>query len=112
MQFIAINSNDDISYPEDSFEDMKEERYNYPFPYLKDDSQEVARVFGAVCTPDIFVYDSDQKLVYRGRIDDNWQDETAVTSEDLRDAIEALIDGEKPSTKQPPSMGCSIKWKD
>jgi peroxiredoxin len=111
VQFVAINSNDAENYPEDSFEKMIEEKYDYPFPYLRDESQDVARNFGAVCTPDIFVYDSEQKLAYRGRINDNWQKPDEVTSHDLQDAITALLNGTKPSAEQFPYMGCSIKWK-
>lgn len=111
VQFVAINANDETNYPEDSFEHMKEERYNYPFPYLRDESQEVARAFDAVCTPDIFVYDEKRTLAYRGRFDDNWKDETKVTRRDLANALEQLLRGEGAPTEQFPSMGCSIKWK-
>ena len=90
---------------------MKEERYNYPFPYLRDESQGAARAFGAVCTPDIFVYDRERKLAYRGRFDDNWKDESKITSHDLARALEALLTGQRPDPDQKPSMGCSIKWK-
>lgn len=112
VQFVAINSNDAEGYPEDSFEEMKKEENGYPFPYLFDESQEVAREFGAVCTPDIFVYDGERKLAYRGRFDDNWQNPDKVTREDLREALEALLRGEKPSGDQISSMGCSIKWRE
>ncbi|MFB6263602.1 MAG: thioredoxin family protein [Bradymonadaceae bacterium] len=114
VAFVAINPNDAEEYPDDSFERMKEvaDEYDYPFPYLRDESQEVAEAYGAVCTPDIFAYDADRKLRYRGRIDDNWKDPSEVTREDLRNAIEMLLDGESPDPDdQHPSMGCSIKWK-
>ena len=110
IQFVAINSNDETEYAEDSFEKMREGKFNYPFPYLRDESQEVAKNFGAVCTPDIFVYDNERKLAYRGWINDNWQEPEKATTHDLKDAIEQLLKGEKPSTEQSPSMGCSIKW--
>jgi len=111
VQFVAINSNDDGGYQEDSFTRMKEERYDYPFPYLRDESQEAAKAFGAVCTPDIFVFGQDRKLIYRGRLDDHWKDETAVTRADLKEVLDTLLAGEPSSEKQFPSMGCSIKWK-
>lgn len=111
VQFIAINCNDDQDYPEDSFEHMREKKYNYPFPYLRDDSQETAKNFGAVCTPNIFVYDQRRKLAYHGRIDDNWREPKKATSHDLKNALASLLKGEKPSKDQKPSMGCSIKWK-
>lgn len=113
VAFVAINPNDEIAYPEDDFETMKvkAKEWGIPFPYLRDESQEVARQYDARCTPDIYVYDKDRKLAYRGRINDNWQDPSKVTSHDLSDAIEALLRGEKPKEPQFPSMGCSIKWK-
>lgn len=113
IQLVGINANDDRDYPEDSFEKMKEyaARQSHNFPYLRDESQEVAKKYGAVCTPDIFVYDENRELVYHGRIDDNWQDEKKVTKRELEEALNALVRGEKPSRDQKPSMGCSIKWK-
>jgi peroxiredoxin len=114
VQFIGINPNDDITYPEDNFENMakraKEKGYN--FPYLRDDDQSIARQYQAQCTPDIYVYDKERKLCYHGRVDDNWQEPDKVTSHDLNDAIEALLEGKNPSPDQHPSMGCSIKWKE
>jgi thiol-disulfide isomerase/thioredoxin len=109
VAFAAISSNDTENYPEDSFEKMKLK--NYPFPYLFDESQDVAQEFGAVCTPDFFLYDRNMKLSYRGRLDDSWQDEAAVKSRDLAGAIEALLQGMNPNREQKPSMGCSLKWK-
>jgi peroxiredoxin len=113
LQIIGINPNDTKAYPEDSFENMKlfAKNYSMNFPYLFDETQEVARKYEAVCTPDIYVYDEKRKLKYRGRIDDNWKDETMVTSKDLEKAIEILLEGKEISFKQIPSMGCSIKWK-
>ncbi len=113
VQIVAINPNDEISYPEDSFDNMKrfvrEEKIN--FPYLRDDTQEIARKYDAVCTPDIYLYGPSRRLLYRGRIDDNWQDEFKVTKMDLRESIECALEGRPVPSKQYPSMGCSIKWK-
>lgn len=113
VQFVAINSNDTEKYPEDSPENMKlqAEQVGFTFPYLFDETQEVGRAYGAVCTPDIFVFDKALKLAYRGRIDDSWKDEKKVTRHDLRDALEALLAGTAVSGDQIPSMGCSIKWR-
>jgi peroxiredoxin len=113
VQIIGINPNDTKAYPEDSFENMKlfAKNYSMNFPYLFDETQEVARKYEAVCTPDIYVYDENRKLKYRGRIDDNWKDETQVSSKDLEKAIEILLEGKEISFEQIPSMGCSIKWK-
>lgn len=106
---IAISANDAERYPEDSFEKMREKPY--AFPYLYDATQEVAARFGAVCTPDFFLYDSNLKLAYRGRMDDSWKDESAVRTRDLAGAIESLLQGMHPNRAQKPSMGCSLKWK-
>lgn len=113
VQFVGICANDPTDYPEDSFANLKKrwKEKNYGFPYLVDEEQDVARAFQAVCTPDIFVYGEDRRLAYRGRIDDNWQEPRKVTRQELREAIEALLIGKKPSEKQNPSMGCSIKWR-
>lgn len=114
VEFVAISANDAEEYPDDSFENMKKvaEKFDYPFPYLYDESQEVARAYGAVCTPDIFVYDEDRKLAYRGRVDDSWKEPENVTRQELREGIETLLRGETPDPDDMnPSMGCSIKWK-
>ncbi len=111
VQFIAINSNDARAYPEDAIDKMNEPRYAYPFPYLRDESQEVAREFGAVCTPDIFVYNRDRHLAYRGRVSDDWKNPAKAKRHDLDDAIRALLRGERPSADQYPSVGCSMKWR-
>ena len=113
VQLIGINPNDTETYPEDSFENMKKfaEEYKMNFPYLIDDTQKIAVKYEAVCTPDIFVYDKSRILKYRGRLDDNWKDETKVNSRDLEMAINLLLKNEKIDFKQIPSMGCSIKWK-
>ncbi|MEW6733856.1 MAG: thioredoxin family protein [Acidobacteriota bacterium] len=113
VQFIGICANDPTDYPDDSFDNLRKRwtEKQYGFPYLVDESQEVARNFGAVCTPDIFVYDNERKLAYRGRIDDNWQRPEAVTRRELAAALDALLSGKRPSEEQHPSMGCSIKWR-
>ncbi len=109
--FIAISSNDVDNYPEDSPEKMAEK--NYPFPYLYDESQEVAKAYKAACTPDIFVFDENRKLVYRGQFDDSRpKDDKPVTGKDLRTALDAVLKGQKiPENQQTPSIGCNIKWK-
>lgn len=113
VQFVGICSNDPTEYPDDSPANLlrRWQQKNYGFPYLIDETQEVAKSFGAVCTPDIFVYDVGRKLAYHGQLDDHWQDASKVTRHDLRLAIEALLRGEKPFSEQISSMGCSIKWK-
>ena len=112
-QVIAINSNDSVNYPDDGFEQMKEraKEKQFNFPYLYDESQEIAKTFGAQVTPDCFVFDENKKLVYRGRIDDNWENENAVTSKDLENAIEQTLDGKEVKVKEERAIGCSIKWK-
>lgn len=112
-QVIAISSNDEQTYPEDSFANMKlrAETKKYPFPYLHDATQSVARAFGAVCTPDFFVYNSDLQLSYRGRLDDSWKDPKLVTRHELRHAVLQLLQDREVPMTQYPSMGCSIKWK-
>jgi peroxiredoxin len=109
---IAINPNDDILHPEDSFENMKirAREKRFAFPYLRDESQQTALDYDAVCTPDIFLYDESRILRYRGRIDDSWKDETKVTRKELRMAIDCLLKGFPITFETTPSMGCSIKW--
>ena len=113
VQFVAINPNDAEMYPEDSFENMIlfVEKYKINFPYLADDTQQTAKKYDAVCTPDIYVYDKERKLRYRGRLDDSWKDESRITTRDLDKAIELLLHGKEIDFQQIPSMGCSIKWK-
>jgi peroxiredoxin len=110
---IGINSNDSVGYPEDSFENMKirAQKEGYVFPYLYDQTQQTGAAYDAVCTPDIYVYDQNRILKYRGRIDDNWKDETKVTRKELREAIDLLLQGKEINFNMVPSMGCSIKWK-
>lgn len=114
VTFIAISPNDPESYPEDAPPRMKEvaESMGYPFPYLFDETQDVARAYKAACTPDIFVYDGELKLVYRGQLDDSRpQNGIPVTGKDLRAALDNLLNGEPVNLLQKPSLGCSIKWK-
>ena len=110
---IGINPNDPAAYPEDSFENMvvRAKEQGYVFPYLLDETQEIARAYDAVCTPDIYLYDEKRVLIYRGRIDDNWKDESAVTRKELRMSIEKMLENKPIDFEMIPSMGCSIKWK-
>jgi peroxiredoxin len=110
---VGINPNDEITYPEDSFENMKirAKEMGYVFPYLRDEIQEIARAYDAVCTPDVYLYDQKRILRYRGRIDDNWKDETKVTRNELRMAIDKLLEDKEIDFPMIPSLGCSIKWK-
>ena len=113
IKAVAIMSNDTKNYPEDSFENMISfsKLHSFSFPYLIDETQEVAKAYGAVCTPDIFLYDSDRKLRYRGRLDDNWKEPENVTREELRMALDTVLSGNQIDFDQVPSMGCNIKWK-
>ncbi len=114
VQLLAINPNDSSSYPQDSFDNMVKfhSQYKLNFPYLIDESQETAASYGAVCTPDIYLFDNSRKLKYRGRLDNNWKDENSVTQKDLEIVTDMLLAGENISEyEQVPSMGCSIKWK-
>jgi len=113
VDFVLISSNDVENYPADSPEKMAELARNkgYPFPYLFDETQEIAKAYSAVCTPDIFLYNSERKLKYRGRLDDNWQNPNQVEREELKMAIEAVLNGKEIDFEQIPSMGCNIKWK-
>lgn len=113
VQLAGINPNDAARYPDDSFDNMKRtaREKGIPFPYLFDETQETARTYDAVCTPDIYVYGEDRKLFYRGRVDDNWEHPEQVTRQDLKAALENILAGQPVSDEQIPSMGCSIKWK-
>jgi len=110
---VAINPNIHPDFPEDSPEKMKEltEKLGINFPYLVDETQQTAKDFKAQCTPDIYLLNNEGKLVYHGRVDDNWQDEHAVTSHELLAAINSLANGLEIENDQKPSMGCSIKWR-
>jgi len=113
--FIAISSNDVVNYPQDSPERMKihAKENNYPFPYLYDETQEIAKAYDAACTPDIYVFDKDLKLVYRGQLDDSRPgNNIPVTGNDLRHALECLLNNTQNINTQKPSIGCNIKWKE
>ena len=109
---IAIMSNDVVNYPDDSFDNMKifSDKYKFNFPYLYDETQDVAKNYNAVCTPDFFGFDKDLKLQYRGRLDSNGKD-PEMGEPELYYAIEEVIAKGYCSSQQSPSMGCSIKWK-
>ncbi|KAB1067066.1 thioredoxin family protein [Tamlana haliotis] len=112
--FIAISSNDAVKYPQDGPEKMilHAKNENYPFPYLYDESQSVAKAYDAACTPDFYLFDGDLKLTYRGQLDDSRPGNgKPVTGHDLRQALDCLIDAKENTTTQKPSIGCSIKWK-
>lgn len=113
VNVLAINPNINPDYPDDSPDEMQKKiaEWGIPFPYLIDNTQQTAREFKAQCTPDIYLFDAAQKLVYHGRVDDNWQDESKVTKEELKEAIENLIAGKPLAGGQFPSLGCSIKWR-
>lgn len=111
---VAISSNDAKNYPDDSPERMKEdaERFGYPFPYLFDETQEVAMKYKAACTPDFFLFDEKMELVYRGQFDSSRpNDNRPVTGKDLREATDKVLAGEEVPEEQVPSIGCNIKWK-
>jgi len=109
---IAINPNINADYPEDAPERMMEKikEWGIDFPYLVDETQEVAKTFKAQCTPDIYLFNKDNELVYHGRVDDNWQNESSVGEHEMANALRLLSKGEKPGENQNPSIGCSIKW--
>ena len=114
LAMVGICANDVENYPDDSPEKMAAEvdLRGYAFPYLHDDSQEVAKAYHAACTPDFFLYDSNRELVYRGQFDDSRPSlDAPVTGADLRAACDAVLAGERPSEEQRPSVGCNIKWK-
>ncbi|MEE8155868.1 MAG: thioredoxin family protein [Phycisphaerales bacterium] len=111
---VGINPNDVANYPDDSPQKMSEasKEYGYTFPYLLDESQEVAKAYRAACTPDFFVFDADRQLVYRGQMDDSRPSlDLPVSGADLRAALNAVLDGRTVTTEQKPSVGCNIKWK-
>ena len=113
MGFVGISSNDAVQYPEDSFDAMalRAKAKDYPFPYLYDETQDVARAYGAECTPDIFVLDTSGSVVYRGRFDESRPSIGRATGQDLIRALDELLDHGEVSMQQLPSMGCNIKWK-
>jgi thiol-disulfide isomerase/thioredoxin len=117
---VAISSNDVETYPQDSPEEMKKqaERLGFRFPYLYDETQEVARAYDAACTPDLFLFDGQMTLVYRGQLDDSrprrgdFGNDIPVTGKDLRAAMDAVIAGKRPDPNQRFAVGCNIKWKE
>lgn len=114
ISFIAINSNDTIRYPADSPEKMREEAisHHYPFPYLFDETQKVAKAYHAACTPDLYVFDKDLLCVYRGRFDDATPgNQHPVTGAELQQALDAILAGKSVNPDQKASVGCNIKWK-
>jgi peroxiredoxin len=114
VPFVAISSNDVTTHPQDGPAQMAAEakRHGFTFPYLYDETQDVARAFDAACTPDFFVFDGQSKLAYRGQFDGSRPGNAVpVTGGDLRAAVAALLAGKTPSPEQKPSIGCGIKWK-
>jgi peroxiredoxin len=114
VAIVGINSNDAATHPHDSPEQMvhEAEARGYPFPYLYDETQEVAKAYGAACTPDFFLYDKSRKLVYRGQLDASRPGNSVpVTGSDLRAALDAALAGKAQPEKQIPSIGCNIKWR-
>ena len=113
ITIVAINSNDDVNYPDDSFENMKKRaaEQNFNFIYVRDEDQSVARNFDATHTPEIFLFDENRKLVYSGKIDDNWQEPEKVVNHYLRNALNEMLDENEISVPETYSIGCTIKWK-
>ncbi|BDD12489.1 thioredoxin family protein (plasmid) [Fulvitalea axinellae] len=114
VSFVAISANDAENYPEDAPDKMRQsaEDNKYPFPYLYDEDQSVAKAYDAACTPDFYVFDGDKKCVYRGRFDESTPGNSLpVTGNDLKVALEAVLEGKPVEGEQLPSMGCNIKWK-
>lgn len=113
LKTVVINSNDAGKYPEDSYDKMKEkaQAMSLPYPYLYDESQQVAKMFDAACTPEFYLFDSSLTLVYHGTINDSPRDPSKVTKDYLSKAIEAVIAGQTPEPQFVHPLGCSIKWK-
>ena len=113
VQFVAICSNDPEQYPDDSLESMAERAAakDFPFPYLQDESQEVAKAYEAACTPDFYIFDGERTLAYRGRFDETRPDHGEAHGGDLRQALDELLEEGAVHMEQKPSMGCNIKWK-
>lgn len=112
-RLVAINANDAASHPEDSFEEMKRRAaaLGFNFPYLRDESQETARAYGATHTPHLFVFGPDRRLAYTGKIDDDWQEPSKVSRRFLRDALDDLFAGRPVGEPETHAIGCTIKWK-
>jgi peroxiredoxin len=113
LAIVAISSNDPVTYPDDSPANLKKmaAEADFQFPVLFDETQDVARAYDAVCTPDFFLFDKERGLVYRGQLDDSRPNRGTADGRDLRAAIQALLAGKAISTEQKPSSGCGIKWK-
>ena len=114
ISFIAISSNDIVNYPEDSPEKMKKVASveNYSFPYLYDESQDVAKAYDAACTPDFFVFNSNKELVYRGQLDDSRPgNDIPISGKDIINVFESILNSKPITINQKPSIGCNIKWK-
>ncbi|WP_018479141.1 thioredoxin family protein [Pontibacter roseus] len=114
VNFVAISANNADAYPEDGPQQMKAlaTEKGFPFPYLYDQTQQVARAFHAACTPEFYVFDRSMRLAYHGQFDDSRpRSQTPVTGQDLRQALDALLAGQRVSNEQKPSTGCGIKWK-
>lgn len=114
IAIVGINSNDSRDYPEDSFDNMKKlaKEKNLKIQYLVDESQEVARRYGAICTPDPFLFDKNHRLVFHGRIDNAMKPDDTPTEKTMIKNIESMLSGQKISKDFDPSIGCSIKWKE
>ena len=114
ISIVGINSNDSIKYPDDNFDSMKVvvKEKGLKIDYLVDETQEIAKKYGAVCTPDPFLFDSEKKLVFHGRIDDAMNPDAEVTEKVMVNNIEKFLDGQKIEKEFDPSIGCSIKWKE
>lgn len=112
VTLVAINSNDPERYPEDSYEEMgaRAKREGFNFDYLWDEDQSLARALGSERTPEVFVFDRDRRLVYHGTIDDS-RDDTAVTQQYLREALDAVLEGREPTVAGTTPVGCSVKWR-
>ena len=112
VRVVAVNSNDADSHPEDSFDEMQKRsrEQGFTFDYLYDEPQAVAQALGAARTPEVFVYDRDRRLRYHGAIDDN-RDETGVSQQYLRDALDAVLAGSDPAVAETPPVGCTVKWR-
>lgn len=113
VQLIAINANDAKKYPDDDFDSMqaRAQEKGFNFPYVRDETQEVARAYGAERTPEFFVFDKERKLSYHGALDDNYDNPAQVQHQYLRDALDAVLAGQTPATTETPPVGCTIKWK-
>lgn len=114
ISIIAINANDPETFPDDAPEQMKKiaEQYHYPFVYLFDETQEVAKAYQAACTPDFYIFDKNLKCVYRGQLDDSRPgNNIPVTGKDIRQALDAILENKPVNPQQKPSQGCNIKWK-